>query len=67
MKFTDDEVLEMAEILDSITDADIVRVGRVGRKKKAVQVYMAKHPGCRQFEALALINEACKQPGDYLK
>lgn len=64
MKFTDNEVLEMAEILDRVSDADVVRTGK---KIKAAQVYMAKHPGCRQSLALAIMNKAYELFGEELK
>ena len=52
MDFTDDEIIEMAEILEGISDYEIVRYGK---KIKAAGIWISKHPGFSQKMALTLM------------
>ena len=49
--FTDDEILEMGQLLENLKILS-------GHRIRAVQSYMARHPICEVKEAIALMHTA---------
>ena len=56
--FTDDEIIEMAEILESITDEEIVRCGK---KIRSAGIWIFKHQGFSQHKTLDLIKRTLEE------